>query len=229
VSAAGPDDLARERLRATARDQGYPEAALPALERYVAAVVDENARVNLTGAATFDTALDVLAADSLAVVRAWDSACGAPRAAVDLGTGNGLPGVAVALAWPSCRVALVERRAKKAAAVARCLAVARLSGVDVVACDGRDLLRERPGLSRGVDLVTVRAVGPLAEATKEAAPWLAAGGRIAHWKPSKIAPSEAAEGDAAARAAGLLRLEDVLFRASGAEEARRIVVLERPR
>src|SRR5262249_56840791 len=111
---AGPDDLARERLRATAREQGFPERALETLERYVAAVVEENRRVNLTGAATFDTALDVLAADSLAVVRAWGEGHGAPRTAVDLGTGNGLPGVAVALAWPSCRVVLVERRAKKA-------------------------------------------------------------------------------------------------------------------
>jgi len=225
---AGPDDLARERLRATGREQGFPESALTGLERYVAAVVEENRRVNLTGAATFDTALDVLAADSLAVVRAWDEGRGAPRTAVDLGTGNGLPGVAVALAWPSCRVVLVERRAKKAAAVSRCLAAAGIEGVDVAPCDGRELLRERPDLAGAVDLVTVRAVGALADATREAAPWLAPGGRLAHWKPSRIDARETAEGDAAALAAGLVRRDDVVFRAAGAQEPRRIVVLERP-
>jgi 16S rRNA G527 N7-methylase RsmG len=222
------DDLARERLRATAREQGYPEGALAALERYVAAVVDENRRINLTGAATFDAALDVLAADSLAVVSAWDASRPAPSRAVDLGTGNGLPGVAVALAWPGCRTTLVERRAKKASAVERCLAAAAIPGLDVVACDGRELVRVRPALVGAVNLVTVRAVGPIADATLEAAPWLAPGGRIVHWKPAEIAAREAADATAAVEALRLRRLDDVVFRAVGAEAPRRLVVIERP-
>ena len=224
---ADEDRLALARLEAAARDAGPPTPALDVLARYVRAVLAENASINLTGASTFPAALDVLASDSLAVVRAWAGRPAPPAVAVDLGTGNGLPGVAVALAWPSCRVLLVDRRAKKAAAVARCLAAAGISNAETLAADGRDLLRLRPQLRGRVDLVVARAVGEVAAVTKEAAPWLAPGGRLVHWKPFALDPAERAEGDRAARAAGLAPLADVEFRVPGAAAARRLVVHER--
>jgi 16S rRNA G527 N7-methylase RsmG len=219
--------LALARLDAAARDAGYPATALDALVRHVRAVMAENESINLTGAGTLPAALDVLAADSLPVVRAWAGKPAPPRTAVDLGTGNGLPGVAVALAWPSCRVLLVDRRAKKALASGRCAAAAGVGNAEAIACDGRELLTLRPELTRRVDLVTVRAVGTLAAATKEVAPWLAPGGRIVHWKPFALYEGERAAGDRAAAAAGLVVLPDVEFRVPGAEAARRLVVYER--
>jgi 16S rRNA (guanine527-N7)-methyltransferase len=221
------DRLAFARLEAAARDAGWPTDSLDALARYVRAVVAENASINLTGAGTFPAALDVLAADSLPVARAWAGKAASPRTAVDLGTGNGLPGVAVALAWPTCRVLLVDRRAKKAAAVARCVAAAGVGNAEALAADGRDLLRLRPALARAVDLVVARAVGEIAPVTKEAAPWLAPGGRIVHWKPFALDAAERAAGERAAAGAGLAPLEDVEFRVPGAAAPRRLVVFER--
>ena len=222
------DRLALARLESAARDAGPPTPALDVLVRYVRAVLAENASINLTGAGTFPAALDVLAADSLPVVRAWAGKAAPPATAVDLGTGNGLPGVAVALAWSACRVLLVDRRAKKAAAVARCVAAAGITNAEALAADGRDLLRLRPALRARVDLVVARAVGELGPVTKEAAPWLARGGRVVHWKPGALDPAERAEGDRAARAAGLALLPDVEFRVPGAVSPRRLVVYERP-
>jgi 16S rRNA (guanine527-N7)-methyltransferase len=227
VTAPADAPSARERLLAAADALGWPPAGADALLAYVRAVWDENARVNLTGAATFDAALDVLALDSLPVARAWDASRAPPRVAVDLGTGNGLPGVAAALAWPACRVLLVERRAKKAAAVARCLGTAGVGNAEALACDGRELLRLRPALRGAVDLVTVRAVGDLAPTTKEAAPWLAPRGRVVHWKPALLSEDERRAGDDAARRAGLAVLEDVEFRVPGAAASRRLVRYER--
>jgi 16S rRNA G527 N7-methylase RsmG len=227
VSAPPVSGEARARLLAAADSFGWPHAGADALLRYVAAVWEENRRVNLTGAASLDAALDVLAIDALPVVRAWDVSRGPPRAAIDLGTGNGLPGVAVALAWPACRTLLVERRAKKAHAVARCLAAAGVPNAEVLACDGRELLRLRPDLRARVDLVTVRAVGDLAPTTKEAAPWLAPRGRLVHWKPAPLDEAERAAGDAAAKKGGLVPLEDVVFRVPGATADRRLVIYQR--
>jgi 16S rRNA G527 N7-methylase RsmG len=225
---AEDDRLALARLEAAARDAGRPDFPIEALARYVRAVLAENASINLTGAGDFPAALDVLAADSLPVVRAWAGRSAPPRAAVDLGTGNGLPGVAVALAWPGCRTVLIDRRAKKAAAVARCLAVAGIENAEAIACDGRELLRLRPDLARRVDLVVLRAVGELAPLTKEAAPWLAPGGRIVHWKPSALDDAERAAGERTAKGVGLVPRPDVEFRVPGAAAPRRLVVYERP-
>jgi 16S rRNA G527 N7-methylase RsmG len=220
---------AQARLRAATERYGYPPGALEALMRHVEAVLAENERVNLTGARSLGVALDVLALDAVPVAAAWELAAAPPRLAIDLGTGNGLPGAAVAARWPSCRVVFVERRAKKARAVERCLAAAGLLGTRVYACDGRDLLRHAPDLRGAADLVTVRAVGDLAPTTKEAAPWLARGGRLVHWKPGALSDAERGAGLEAARAAGLVALDDVEFDGGAGAAGRRLVVYARPR
>lgn len=225
-----PDaEAAVARLSEAAERHAYPSGAADVLVRYVEAVLAENERVNLTGSRTLADALDVLALDAVPVAAAWDPSRSPPRIAVDLGTGNGLPGAAVALRWPSCLAVLVERRAKKARAVERCLAAAGVRNAVLVACDGRELLRHRPELRRGADLVTVRAVGDVAPTTKEAAPWVAPGGRIVHWKPAAMDPAEREAGLAAARAAGLAPLPDVEFAVGERAGGRRLVVFERPR
>ncbi len=222
------EDLARGRLSRAADALGYPAGAADRLAEFVAVVLAESERVNLTGAKTLAEALDVLALDSLPVSRAWDAGRPVPRLAIDLGTGNGLPGVAVALLWPGCRVVLVERRAKKAKAVERCLAAAAITGCEVVACDGRELVRYKPDLGGAADLVTARAVGELAPVAKEAAPWLAKGARLVHWKPGALSDEERRAGEEAARRLGLAVRPDVEFRSEGAAAPRRLVVYERP-
>jgi 16S rRNA (guanine527-N7)-methyltransferase len=222
----GERDAALCTLREAAARLGAPGGGLETLVAYVAAVIDENERINLTGAKSLAIAIDVLAVDALPLASAW-GAGPPPRRIVDLGTGNGLPGVAAALFWPQAETILVERREKKARAVERCLARAGLARVAVVACDGRELLSRRPQLARGVDLVTVRAVGDLAPTTREATPWLARRGRIVHWKAGGLDAAELAAGRETARALGLGVLPDVEFTlASGA--ARRLVTFTAP-
>ena len=227
VSEKGPQSAGAARLVDEAVRRGFTPEAAGSLVRYVEAVLDENRRVNLTGAKSLDDALDVLALDAVPVGSAWERAV-PPRFAVDLGTGNGLPGVAVALRWPTCRVTLVERREKKAKAVERCVAAAAVAGVEVVACDGRELLRARPRLRAATDLVVVRAVGDLAPTTREAAPWLAPGGLLVHWKSEGLEAAERDAGLEAARAAGLRPLTDVEFRVGDRATGRRLVRYERP-
>ena len=66
--------------------------------------------------------------------------------------------------------------------MAACVAAVELANVEVVICDGRELLRERPEVAGATGPRLVRAVGRLDEAVGMASAWLAPGGRLAHWK-----------------------------------------------
>lgn len=192
----------------TARARGFPddEVVLCRLLAWMDGVLEASTRVNLTAAKSREAALDALVLSALAVTCAVEEA---PRCVVDLGTGNGLPGVAAALAWPEAEVLLVERRKKKADAVAALAREQGIENVEVFAVDGRELRKERPGLR--ADFVTIRAVGTLEATTAVAAPWLSVGGRIAHWKGRGLDAAEIDAGTRAAKAAGLVVLEPLCF------------------
>jgi 16S rRNA (guanine527-N7)-methyltransferase len=197
------------RLEDAARLRAFPGGAeaLERVRRYLEAVLRLGRDLNLTAAADLGAAVDVLAVSAFAVCRGWPEGR-APRLAVDLGSGNGFPGVVVALAWPEARVWLVERRAKKARAIDACLAEAGIGNAAAIACDGRELVRERPEAARGVDLVTARAVGTLEEVARIAAPWLAQGGRLLQWKGESLTEGERRAGRASARSVGLVELDE---------------------
>ncbi len=178
------------------------------LVAYTQALLATNRQINLTAAQTTEQAHEILVVPSLGVAVAWDLV-DPPRVAVDLGSGNGFPGVAVATLWPGCRVVLVERRQKKARAIAACLLEAGIDNARAIGCDAREIKNEAPDLLRGADLVTVRAVGSLADATALAAPLLADGGRLVHWKRATVTAAERQAGAAAARHAGLDVLPDI--------------------
>jgi len=220
-----PDPAAR--LAVEAARYGYPPEAAARLLAMAQAVLEESASVNLTAAKTLEAALEILVLDALPIPAAWASPR-PPRAALDLGTGNGFPGAAVAARWPACPTTFVDRRAKKVHAVGRCLARAGIRNVAIVAADGRELIPQQPAFARRFDLVTVRAVGDLAPTTKEVAPLLAPGGRVVHWKSADVDPVEVAAGDATARSVGLVRRADVPFRVAPERPARILVVYERP-
>ena len=177
------------------------------LAAYVEALIATNREINLTAARTVERAREILVVPSLGIRAAWEG--DAPHLAVDIGSGNGFPGVAVATLWPASHVVLVERRQKKARAVAACLLAAGVTNAESLACDAREIKNEAPELLGRADLVTLRAVGPLEETTRLAAPLLAPGGRVVHWKKSDIADDERAAGRRAARKFGLRVLPDV--------------------
>ncbi len=92
-----------------------------------------------------------------------------PRARLlDVGTGAGLPGLALKIARPDLSVTLLESTAKK---LLFCRAVADdlgLAGVETVHARAEDAAK-RPDLAGQFDFVTARAVAPL----ERLLPWLA--------------------------------------------------------
>src|SRR5512132_3811857 len=94
--------------------------------------------------------------DSLNVLSLFDPP---PASILDVGSGGGLPGIPLAIAWPETRVALLESRERKAGFLEQTVRALRLRNVIVVCAR----LEGTQGVWRGerVDAVLVRAVGDL--------------------------------------------------------------------
>ncbi len=209
MSSSGPDLVERIQRLSFETTLHLDSFAIRSLVNYAAYLAEAARDVNLTAARTGDQVFEILIAPSLGVQAAWPRDDEPPRLAVDIGSGNGFPGIAVALTWPACQVVMVERRKKKARAIQACLDNAEITNAEALGCDAREIKNERPELLGTVDLVTLRAVGSLAETTKLAAPLLAPCGRIVHWKSATLGADERRAGAAMAADLGLDVLADV--------------------
>lgn len=106
-----------------------------------------------------------------------------PEAAVDLGSGAGIPGLALAGLWPSSRWTLVDAALRRTRLLED--AVRRLgwtARVEVVHGRAEDLGRDAAHRGR-YDLVTARLFGPPAAAAECGAPLLRVGGILAVTEP----------------------------------------------
>ncbi|MBN9461494.1 MAG: 16S rRNA (guanine(527)-N(7))-methyltransferase RsmG [Burkholderiales bacterium] len=105
---------------------------------YLALLAKWNATYNLTAIRDPGQMLVHHLLDSLAVVAPLAARlprrAGAPAGRlVDVGSGAGLPGIVLALAWPGVRVLLVEPVGKKAAFLRQCQAELALTNIEVAA------------------------------------------------------------------------------------------------
>lgn len=109
----------------------------------------------------------------------------APELAVDLGTGGGVPGLVLAVAWPTSRWLLVDsnqRRCRWLESAVRHLDLG--SRCDVV-CERAEVVAR--GASRqGADLVTARSFAPPSPTAECAAPLLRLGGLLLAADPPEI-------------------------------------------
>lgn len=176
-STAGPQtnpqvarpDLAIDRARALALTPVSRETAAR-LDRFVGVFTQWQRRMNLIAPSTEAKLWTRHIANSLQLIPL------APRAQiwVDLGSGGGFPGLVIACALvdiPGAQVHLVESNAKKAAFLRE---AARLTGAPAVIYAERiaDYVRHAPDR---IDVVTARALAPLAELLTETYPLLKAG------------------------------------------------------
>jgi 16S rRNA (guanine527-N7)-methyltransferase len=118
-----------------------------------------------------------------------------PTRLADIGAGAGFPGLALAAAFPAAHVALIESRRRHAAVAERLGRAAGLRNVSVLPSRVEEVRDE-------FDVVTARAVAPLAVLVEYAAPLLAPGGQLVAWKGARDAAEELG-GEEAGRVVGL--------------------------
>lgn len=191
--------------------------------RFAALLVEWNAtRMNLTRLVSPRDIAVKHFLHSLALLTVWTPLQGAK--VIDVGTGAGLPGLALKIARPDLRMTLLNSTAKK---LVFCRAVADDLGLDFVetvharAEDAAKL----PALAGKFDLVVARAVAPLETLLPWLAPFAAPGGQIAALKGASV-ESEMTAARSVARRLGLNLRSPVAVALPEAEEetVRQIVV-----
>lgn len=147
------------------------------LLQYLDAMLLTNQQVNLTAVRDRSAAIVLHVLDSLAF-----AATGLhPQHVLDLGSGNGFPGVAIAALHPGASVVLMDRTGKKVRAIGGCLVTARLDGVETLHLDAAQAPALRRDLRHAFDLVVARAVGRAEEVELLAEPLLRPGGHLVLW------------------------------------------------
>jgi 16S rRNA (guanine527-N7)-methyltransferase len=151
------------------------------LGRYVALLLEWQAKTNLVAPSTLPTLWTRHIADSLQLLSLAPSA----KTWVDFGSGGGFPGVVLACAlaeMPDATVHLVERIAKKAAFLREAIRVTGSPGI-VHPADIGDIVDRLGG---SVDCVTARAVAPLHQLIAFAEPLVRQGAKALFLKGQDV-------------------------------------------
>jgi 16S rRNA (guanine527-N7)-methyltransferase len=181
----------RARLAELAERYALPPGAPERLERLLELVAAEP--TSITSVRDPVKGVDVHVADSLVALDLHQVR--SARRIADLGAGGGFPGLPLAIALPGARVALVESVARKCAFLAEAGPALGLENVEVVNARAEAW----PAGLETHDLVTARALAPLAVLVEYAAPLLRLDGALVAWKATRE-PVEEADGAAAAEA-----------------------------
>lgn len=127
------------------------------LLRFADWLVDEAAPAGGIGPHEAGRILDRHIADSLAYAAGFPQAV--PHSLVDVGSGAGLPGIPLAIWFPTTAVTLLDRAARRTALARRAVRVLALENVSVVTGGARDLVD-------GYDVCVFRASLPIPDAAE---------------------------------------------------------------
>ena len=172
---------------AALREAGVAEPLAERLAVYAALVLAANRRLNLTGAKD-GTAFAAHIADALTL------AADVVGPLIDVGSGNGVPGIPLALAT-GVRVTLLEPIKKRSTFLADALSRLGLAG-EAVAGRAEDVARD-PAYRERFGTATARAVASAPTVAELTVPFLAIGGRALLQRGSLQKAERNAVGDAA--------------------------------
>lgn len=173
------DATTPEALVARAKELGATIDAEQASEvlAYLDAMLETNRFLNLTAVRDREPAIVLHALDSLAFARTGLQ----PHHVLDIGSGNGFPGVGVAALHPNATVTLLDKTGKKIRAITTCLITAGLDRVETIQMDAQQAPALRKDFRHGFDLVTARAVARPDVVARLAEPLTRPGGHLVLW------------------------------------------------
>ncbi len=165
-------------------------------QAYLEGLAAWNMRTNLTSPAALADAERVHLLDSLTLVPIIKRLEPTAARLVDVGSGAGLPGLAIKIAMPDLQVVLVEATQNKAAFMSWAASTIELDGVEVVA-ERAELVGRYARFRGAFDVATARAIGPLAVVMELTLPLCKVGGTLLAQRGA-YAEREASEAESAA-------------------------------
>jgi 16S rRNA (guanine527-N7)-methyltransferase len=200
------------------------------LDEFARLIEEENKVHNLTRIVGLEQIRVRHFEDSLAVMGELEKlADGKALKLIDIGSGAGLPGLAISIARPDWSITSVDATGKKVRFQEKVIAELGLSNATVVQGRAEEMGRE-PAWREKFDAVTARAVGELALLAELAMPLAKVSGCIFAWKgPS--AQAELAAGQAMVKKLGGGELVETPYRlvVDGQEVSYRIISAEKVR
>ena len=202
------------------------QTQLDQFHRYYLEIADWNSRVNLTSVTEWEEVQTWHFLGSLAVSAAFPS--GMTRSGgklLDIGSGAGLPGLPIKIAFPMLSVTLVEATAKKTAFLTHVTRLLGLGDVEVITARA-ETLAHVPTHREGYDVVLARGVARLAALAELTLPFCRLGGVTVAHKGRNVENEIRQAGTAIASMGGAL-LDVLKVAAEGSAAAGALVVLEK--
>jgi 16S rRNA (guanine527-N7)-methyltransferase len=122
-----------------------PKAARDPLVRWLDLLRQWNARIDLTAARTDEELFDLMLADAAVLADRQHTLIPSNARVVDVGTGAGSPGLAMALLRPDLRMTLIEPLAKRIAFLRTVLGTLGRTDVELVRSRVEDVVEKRRG------------------------------------------------------------------------------------
>ncbi len=155
-------------------------------ETYYNELTDWNQRVNLTAITGYEDVQVNHFLDALTVVLVWQPpADNVEPKVIDIGTGNGIPGLPLKIAFPNIQLTLLEATTKKVAFLQYLKDRLSLEDVEIIAGRSEEAARDTR-YREAFDLVLSRAVAPLPTLTELTLPFCTVGSSVVVHKKGDI-------------------------------------------